>query len=51
MYRMATSADVKPPKGQKFSRYLWKMPVKKVRIPLHSQWIPYSAWNMPSQSH
>lgn len=31
MYRMATSADVKPPRGQKFSRYLWKMPVKKVR--------------------
>ncbi len=30
MYRMATSADVKPPRGQKFSRYLWKMPVKKV---------------------
>jgi hypothetical protein len=31
MYRMATSADVKPPRGQKFSRYLWTMPVKKVR--------------------
>ena len=31
LYRMATSADVKPPRGQKFSRYLWKMPVKKVR--------------------
>ena len=30
MYRMATTADVKPPHGKKFSRYLWKMPVKKV---------------------
>ena len=33
MYRMATAADVKPPRGQKFSRYLWKMPVKKVCCP------------------
>lgn len=32
MYRMGTSADLKPPKGQKFSRYLWKMPVKKVYL-------------------
>ena len=24
MYRMATVADVKPPPGQTFSRYLWK---------------------------
>ncbi|CAK0784914.1 hypothetical protein CVIRNUC_008119 [Coccomyxa viridis] len=31
MYRMATSADVKPPKGQKLSRYLWKMPVKRAQ--------------------
>ncbi|CAL8462820.1 g2354 [Coccomyxa elongata] len=31
MYRMATTADVKPPHGKKFSRYLWKMPVKKAQ--------------------
>lgn len=34
MYRMATTADVKPAHGKKFSRYLWKMPVKKVRCSL-----------------
>ena len=34
MYRMATTADVKPATGKKFSRYLWKMPVKKVRSSL-----------------
>lgn len=39
MYRMATNADVKPPRGQKFSRYLWKMPVKKVCRPAE-----VSAW-------
>ena len=36
MYRMATTADVKPPRGQKFSRFLWKMPVKKVCRPFMS---------------
>lgn len=33
MYRMATVADVKPANGKKFSRYLWKMPVKQVNSP------------------
>ena len=31
MYRMATTADVRPEKGKKFSRYLWKLPAKQAR--------------------
>ena len=32
LFRMATVADVKPPKGTKVSRYLWKQPsARKVR--------------------
>ena len=30
MYRMATAADVKPGKGRKLSRHLWKLPPKQV---------------------
>ena len=39
LFRMATVEDVKPPKGTKISRYLWKQPApRKVRalpIPLN----------------
>jgi hypothetical protein len=30
MYRMATAADVKPARGRKLSRHLWKLPPKQV---------------------
>ena len=29
LFRMATVADVKPPKGTKISRYLWKQPAAR----------------------
>lgn len=31
LFRMATVADVKPRKGTKVSRFLWKAPARKVR--------------------
>eukprot|EP00884_Botryococcus_braunii_P003900 jgi/Botrbrau1/13510/Bobra.0082s0103.1 len=31
LFRMATEADVKPPHGKRFSRYLWKLPIQQAK--------------------
>jgi hypothetical protein len=41
LFRMATVADVKPPKGTKMSRFLWKQaPSRKARVLLPVQAVP-----------
>ena len=47
LFRMATVADVKPPKGTKVSRYLWKQPsARKVRARVNVKMLTFTDTEM-----